>query len=267
MRFVARATGAPDLAVELALAGRAQRAERARGDRRRPRGRRRRRGDRQGARRVQRRRPPLPALRRRRARRRRRVHADRRLRPSPGGDGGDARGGARRAFPGRRLVLAFQPHRYTRTRDLFEDFVRCSRPSTRWCWPTSIRRARRRSSRPTAARSRARCASPGKVEPVFVENDRRAAGRDPRASRATATSCSRWARARSAGARAARVRRAMMMHEPLRFDGAARHARARRAARAHTSWRAGGARRRALRAGRSRRPRGVPAPAARATSR
>jgi UDP-N-acetylmuramate--alanine ligase len=34
---------------------------------------------------------------------------------------------ARVAFPGRRLVLAFQPHRYTRTRDLFEDFVRVLR--------------------------------------------------------------------------------------------------------------------------------------------
>ncbi|SDH59584.1 UDP-N-acetylmuramate--L-alanine ligase [Nitrosomonas sp. Nm132] len=31
---------------------------------------------------------------------------------------------ARGAFPGRRLVLVFQPHRYTRTRDVFEDFVR-----------------------------------------------------------------------------------------------------------------------------------------------
>ncbi len=31
---------------------------------------------------------------------------------------------ARGAFPGRRIVLAFQPHRYTRTRDCFEDFVR-----------------------------------------------------------------------------------------------------------------------------------------------
>ena len=31
---------------------------------------------------------------------------------------------ARGAFPGRRIVLAFQPHRFTRTRDLFEDFVR-----------------------------------------------------------------------------------------------------------------------------------------------
>ena len=29
---------------------------------------------------------------------------------------------ARGAFPGRRLVLAFQPHRYTRVRDLWEDF-------------------------------------------------------------------------------------------------------------------------------------------------
>jgi UDP-N-acetylmuramate--alanine ligase len=33
----------------------------------------------------------------------------------------------RGAFPNRRLVLAFQPHRYSRTRDCFEDFVRvCS---------------------------------------------------------------------------------------------------------------------------------------------
>ncbi len=31
---------------------------------------------------------------------------------------------ARGAWPDRRLVLAFQPHRYTRTRDCFEDFVR-----------------------------------------------------------------------------------------------------------------------------------------------
>ncbi|MDO8321140.1 UDP-N-acetylmuramate--L-alanine ligase [Rhodoferax sp.] len=31
---------------------------------------------------------------------------------------------ARGAFPGRRLVLVFQPHRYTRTRDCFDDFVK-----------------------------------------------------------------------------------------------------------------------------------------------
>ena len=31
---------------------------------------------------------------------------------------------ARGAFPGRRLLLAFQPHRYSRTRDVFEDFIK-----------------------------------------------------------------------------------------------------------------------------------------------
>ena len=31
---------------------------------------------------------------------------------------------ARGAYPEKRLVLAFQPHRYTRTRDLFEDFTK-----------------------------------------------------------------------------------------------------------------------------------------------
>jgi UDP-N-acetylmuramate--alanine ligase len=31
---------------------------------------------------------------------------------------------ARGAFPKRRILLAFQPHRYTRTRDCFEDFVK-----------------------------------------------------------------------------------------------------------------------------------------------
>ena len=31
---------------------------------------------------------------------------------------------ARAAYPGRRVLLAFQPHRYSRTRDLFEDFAK-----------------------------------------------------------------------------------------------------------------------------------------------
>jgi UDP-N-acetylmuramate--alanine ligase len=31
---------------------------------------------------------------------------------------------ARGAFPSRRLLLAFQPHRYSRTRDVFEDFIK-----------------------------------------------------------------------------------------------------------------------------------------------
>ena len=51
------------------------------------------------------------------------VHRHRRLRPPPGGDGGHAGRRARR-FCRRRLVLVFQPHRYTRTRDCFEDFVK-----------------------------------------------------------------------------------------------------------------------------------------------
>jgi UDP-N-acetylmuramate--alanine ligase len=32
--------------------------------------------------------------------------------------------GARSAFPGRRIIAAFQPHRYTRTRDQFQEFSR-----------------------------------------------------------------------------------------------------------------------------------------------
>ena len=31
---------------------------------------------------------------------------------------------ARQGYPGRRIVLAFQPHRYTRTRDLIDDFAK-----------------------------------------------------------------------------------------------------------------------------------------------
>ena len=69
---------------------------------------------------------------------------------------------ARGAFPGRRIVLAFQPHRYTRTRDCFEDFVKCCRWPTRCCWPRSIPPAKRRSCRRTAARWRARCAWPAR---------------------------------------------------------------------------------------------------------
>lgn len=77
---------------------------------------------------------------------------------------------ARGAFPGRRLVLAFQPHRYTRTRDLFEDFVKVL--ST----PDALLLAEVYSAgeAPIVAadgRSLARAVRvAGKVEPVFVEN-------------------------------------------------------------------------------------------------
>jgi UDP-N-acetylmuramate--alanine ligase len=69
---------------------------------------------------------------------------------------------ARGAFPGRRLVLAFQPHRYTRTRDCFEDFVKVLGTVDACCWPRSTPPAKRRSSPPTAARWRARCAWPAR---------------------------------------------------------------------------------------------------------
>lgn len=39
----------------------------------------------------------------------------------------------RRAYPGRRITMVFQPHRYTRTRDLFEDFADVLSKSDRLC--------------------------------------------------------------------------------------------------------------------------------------
>ena len=78
---------------------------------------------------------------------------------------------ARGAFPGRRIVLAFQPHRYTRTRDLFEDFVQGALDApTRCCWPRCIAAG----EAPIVAadgRALARAVRvAGKVEPVFVED-------------------------------------------------------------------------------------------------
>ena len=49
-------------------------------------------------------------------------HAGGRLRPSPDRDRRDLEA-ARQGWPGRRIVLAFQPHRYTRTRDLLDEFA------------------------------------------------------------------------------------------------------------------------------------------------
>jgi UDP-N-acetylmuramate--alanine ligase len=77
---------------------------------------------------------------------------------------------ARGAFPGRRLVLAFQPHRYTRTRDCFEDFVKVLSTVDALVladvYPAGeapIAGARGRTLE-RAVRGR------GKVEPVFVEH-------------------------------------------------------------------------------------------------
>jgi UDP-N-acetylmuramate--alanine ligase len=77
---------------------------------------------------------------------------------------------ARGAFPGRRLVLAFQPHRYTRTRDLFEDFVRVLSLAD----AVLLTEVYAASEAPIVAadgRSLARALRvAGKVEPVFVED-------------------------------------------------------------------------------------------------
>ena len=77
---------------------------------------------------------------------------------------------ARGAFEGRRLVLAFQPHRYTRTRDLFEDFVRVLSTAD----VVLLADVYPAGEAPIVAadgRSLARAVRvAGKVEPVFVED-------------------------------------------------------------------------------------------------
>jgi len=77
---------------------------------------------------------------------------------------------ARGAFPARRIVLAFQPHRYTRTRDLFEDFVRVLSGAD----ALLLAEVYAAGEAPIVAadgRSLARALRVfGKVEPVFVED-------------------------------------------------------------------------------------------------
>ena len=198
---------------------RPQRAQRARRDRHRTRDRRPRRGDREGARGVPRRRPPLPAARRRSARGRRRVHADRRLRPPSGRDGGDACPRRARASPGRRLVLAFQPHRYTRTRDLFEDFVRVLSTVDALVladvYPAGEAPIVAADGRALARAVRVA----GKVEPVFVENVADLPATHPHDRARRRRRASRWAPARSARPRRSCAHdhaRAHPLHRPAR---------------------------------------------------
>ena len=76
---------------------------------------------------------------------------------------------ARGAFPGRRIVLAFQPHRYTRTRDLFEDFVRVLSTVDALVL-TEVYPAGESAIVAADGRALARAVRvAGKVEPVFVE--------------------------------------------------------------------------------------------------
>jgi UDP-N-acetylmuramate--alanine ligase len=76
---------------------------------------------------------------------------------------------ARGAFPGRRLVLAFQPHRYTRTRDCFEDFVRVLSTADAVVL-TEVYAAGEAPIVAADGRSLARALRvAGRVEPVFVD--------------------------------------------------------------------------------------------------
>jgi UDP-N-acetylmuramate--alanine ligase len=77
---------------------------------------------------------------------------------------------ARGAFPGRRLLLAFQPHRYTRTRDCFEDFVKVL-STVDALLLAEIYAAGEPPIVAADGRSLARALRvTGKVEPVFVED-------------------------------------------------------------------------------------------------
>ena len=70
----------------------------------------------------------------------------------------------------RRLVLAFQPHRYSRTRDLFEDFVRVLSTADALVL-AEVYAAGEAAIVAADGRSLARAVRvAGKVEPVFVED-------------------------------------------------------------------------------------------------
>lgn len=75
---------------------------------------------------------------------------------------------ARQAFPGRRLVMVFQPHRFTRTRDLFEDFVEVLSKADRLLL-AEVYAAGERPIPGADGRSLARAIRlRGQIEPIFV---------------------------------------------------------------------------------------------------
>ena len=77
---------------------------------------------------------------------------------------------ARGAFPGRRLLLAFQPHRYSRTRDCFEDFISVL-GSVDALLLTEVYAAGEAPIVAADARALARALRvAGKIEPLFVED-------------------------------------------------------------------------------------------------
>jgi UDP-N-acetylmuramate--alanine ligase len=77
---------------------------------------------------------------------------------------------ARGAFPGRRLVLAFQPHRYSRTRDCFEDFVSVISQGADTVLLSEVYAAGEAPIVAADGRSLSRALRVvGKIEPVFID--------------------------------------------------------------------------------------------------
>ena len=77
---------------------------------------------------------------------------------------------ARGAFPGRRLVLAFQPHRYSRTRDCFEDFVSVISQGADAVLLSEVYAAGEAPIVAADGRSLSRALRvAGKIEPVFID--------------------------------------------------------------------------------------------------
>ncbi len=78
--------------------------------------------------------------------------------------------GTRQAWPGKRLVVVFQPHRYTRTRDLFEDFSQVLSEVDQLVlldvYPAGEKHIKDADGRALARSIRVR----GKIDPVFVED-------------------------------------------------------------------------------------------------
>ncbi len=78
---------------------------------------------------------------------------------------------ARGAFPQRRLLLVFQPHRYTRTRDCFDDFVKVIGSHADAVVLTEVYAAGEAPIVAADGRSLARALRvAGRVEPVFVDD-------------------------------------------------------------------------------------------------
>jgi hypothetical protein len=170
----------------------------------------------------------------------------------------------RAGVPGRRLLLAFQPHRFTRTRDLFEDFVRVLSTVDELVL-ADVYPAGEAPIVAADGRSLARAVRvAGKVEPLFVEKT--AEMREAVLSRVRDGDVVLTMGAGSIGAPGARARRfpgheAMDMSEAANVTPTCAAAARDEPMARHVSWRAGGARARST-SPRACRPVRVPAHAA-----